>query len=107
MSIEVTNSEGAARNSRKESLNFLSISPGSLAEVETQLIPAERLGYCDGGDELEHVNKSRRIILGLRNHLRKHEQTLSQEVKCETYAEKATFHFSRITHHVSRLTFHV
>lgn len=37
--------EGQARNSTKEFLHHLSIAQGSLAEVETQMLIAERLDY--------------------------------------------------------------
>lgn len=37
--------EGSARNSNKEFIQFLHISLGSLAELETQLIIAQRIGY--------------------------------------------------------------
>jgi four helix bundle protein len=41
--------EGRARNSSREFLHFLSISRGSLAELETQLELAIRLDYADSG----------------------------------------------------------
>ena len=46
--------EGHARNSTKEFHRFLSISKGSLAEVETQLLIAHRLGYLST-DQLGHI----------------------------------------------------
>ena len=42
--------EGAARGSDKECIHFLYIAMGSLAEVETQVIIADRLGYIETGD---------------------------------------------------------
>lgn len=39
--------EGHARDSTKEFLHYLSIALGSVAELETQLILAERLTYLD------------------------------------------------------------
>lgn len=42
--------EGAARRSTGEFMQFLGMSRGSLAEAETQLLLAERLGYLPGSD---------------------------------------------------------
>ena len=47
VSIPSNIAEGQARNSTAEFRNFLSITRGSLAEVETQLLIAERLSYLD------------------------------------------------------------
>jgi four helix bundle protein len=37
--------EGASRSSTKDFIRFLNISAGSLAEIETQLVTTERIGY--------------------------------------------------------------
>jgi len=47
VSIPSNIAEGRARNSSREFLHFLSISRGSLAELETQLELAIRLDYSD------------------------------------------------------------
>jgi len=39
--------EGAARNSKKEFVNFLHISQGSLSELDTQLELAKRIEFID------------------------------------------------------------
>ncbi len=66
VSIASNISEGAGRNSRKEFKHFLSISQGSVAELETQLIIAEKLDYCSDINtlfsELDEISK---MIVGL------------------------------------------
>jgi four helix bundle protein len=47
VSIPSNIAEGAARNGEKEFLQFLSISRGSLSELETQMLIAVDLGYMD------------------------------------------------------------
>lgn len=47
VSIPSNIAEGAARNSKKEFINFLYISLGSLSELDTQLELAKRLGFID------------------------------------------------------------
>ncbi len=47
VSIPSNIAEGAARNSKKEFVNFLYISSGSLSELDTQLELASRLEFID------------------------------------------------------------
>jgi len=64
ISVPSNISEGAARSSTKEFINFLYYSLGSLAEMETQLIIAADLGYLsEPSDILETVEKLRRKFL--------------------------------------------
>jgi four helix bundle protein len=57
--------EGAARASKKEYTQFLYIALGSLSELETQLIIAEKLGYLRGMELLDEVEALRRKTLNL------------------------------------------
>ena len=52
VSIASCIAEGNAHSSTKDYLRFLSMSSGSLAEVESQLLLAERFGYLSKGDLL-------------------------------------------------------
>jgi four helix bundle protein len=71
VSVASNISEGAGRNTKKEFLSFLGFSLGSLAELETHLIIAQRLGYCKNKEIVEQLSRVRALLLGLRNHLRK------------------------------------
>ncbi len=58
--------EGAARNHPKEFMQFLYISLGSVAEIETQLEISKRLGYLKTIDsEMEILNRLRRMLVNL------------------------------------------
>jgi len=60
--------EGAARQTRKEFVNFLHMAQGSLSELDTQVEIARRVGYLDEKDwetldiEAERIDK---MISGL------------------------------------------
>ena len=60
VSVASNIAEGAARNSIKEYIRFLYISLGSLSELETQIIIAERLGYMENSDIIENIEIIRR-----------------------------------------------
>jgi four helix bundle protein len=66
VSIPSNLAEGAARTGGKEFARFLSVSRGSLSELETQLLIAAELGYIDSDDEafllMERVS---RLLTGL------------------------------------------
>ena len=63
ISVPSNIAEGAARNSKREFLQYLYISLGSLSEVETQLLIARRLGYLEDEDIFEHIEHLRRKLL--------------------------------------------
>jgi four helix bundle protein len=64
VSVPSNIAEGSARNSSKELVRFLHISLGSLAELETQIVIADRLGYVrDFDDVSELIEKERRKLL--------------------------------------------
>ena len=71
VSIPSNIAEGAARHSTKEYIQFLYISLGSIAEVETQLIIAKNLNYIDSNDLLKNVRfikgKMINLISSLKN----------------------------------------
>jgi four helix bundle protein len=72
VSIPSNIAEGHTRGQTKDFIRFLSISRGSVAELETQLIIAERLGYVQG-EPLKRVrsmlNEESRMLAGLRRSL--------------------------------------
>jgi four helix bundle protein len=52
-------------------LQFLYISLGSLAELETQILIAERLKFTESLELLKMLENTRRPLLGLIKYLRK------------------------------------
>jgi len=72
VSIPSNIAEGAGRNSTKEFAQFLSITLGSLAELETQIIIACNLGYLDNDNKkilTEELIKIRKMTIGLKKSL--------------------------------------
>ena len=66
VSVPSNIAEGAARLSRKEFRQFLSIARCSLAEIETQLLIAQNLGYCTTDQVLEgRIQALFRLLAGL------------------------------------------
>ena len=57
ISIPSNIAEGHDRNSDKEFSNFLCIARGSLAELETQVIISEKLGYINQEQKTQILNK--------------------------------------------------
>ena len=70
VSIPSNIAEGATRNSKKEFLQFLHISLGSISELETQLIIANRLGFLNNNEVFSLIKRERSKILGLIKYLR-------------------------------------
>lgn len=72
ISIPSNIAEGAARNSKKEFIQFLHIALGSAAELETHLIISTRLGYLkDPTEYLASLDEIKRMLLGLLAFLKK------------------------------------
>jgi len=53
VSVPSNIAEGAARSSKKEFAQFLTVARGSLSELETQIIIARQLGYMKEDEELD------------------------------------------------------
>ena len=69
VSIPSNIAEGSARNSYKEFVKFLHIALGSLAELETQLLLATRLGYLEKDFQIQ-TEEIRRKTLNYAKHLK-------------------------------------
>ncbi|HOS45735.1 MAG TPA: four helix bundle protein [Paludibacter sp.] len=73
VSIPANIAEGAARQTKKEFQQFVYISMGSLAELETHLILSVRLSFCgkqEADSTLLKLDEIRRMLSGLLNHFR-------------------------------------
>ena len=69
VSIPSNLAEGAARISKKEFVQFLSIARGSLSELETQLLISADLGYLDSQHEIfAKADRVSRLMTGLQKH---------------------------------------
>lgn len=76
ISIPSNIAEGAARVTDKDFLNFLSISRGSLSELETQVLLAKNLGYISNIEPvLDKINNAFKLISGLMRSLRSRQHT--------------------------------
>jgi four helix bundle protein len=70
ISIASNIAEGAGRNSDKEFNQFLGYSIGSICEVETQLIIAEKLKYLDSKSiqiPLKRILELKKMTISLKN----------------------------------------
>jgi four helix bundle protein len=67
VSIPSNIAEGAARQGHKEFIQFLYIALGSCAEVETQLVIAQNLNFCNTKVLQEKNDRIKRMLLGLIN----------------------------------------
>ncbi len=66
VSVPANIAEGFARNGTKELLHFLSISAGSLSELDTLIELAARLGYLNNAQELNgKVDEVSGLLMGL------------------------------------------
>lgn len=61
VSIPSNIAEGNERNSKKEFIHFLHIARGSLAELETQLVIAEKLNYINQNQSTQILNNCHEI----------------------------------------------
>ena len=74
ISIPSNIAEGAARETKKEFNNFLSIAQGSASEIETQPIICEKLKYIDSlvlNTMLDKIANITRMLVGLKKSLKR------------------------------------
>ena len=74
VSVPANIAEGAARNSEKEFIHFLSNAQGSASELETEIIIAHRLCYIADKEFTElqaRLEKISRLVTGLSQHLKR------------------------------------
>ena len=71
ISIPSNIAEGAARHGPKEFAQFLSISMGSISELETQLLIAVDLGYLDKDSPIfNKLEQTSKLVSGLNKSVR-------------------------------------
>ena len=74
VSISANIAEGAARNSKKEFIQFLYISLGSVAELETELLIAKNIGYLKNDNIFERIKVIRKMLSGLINSVKREDE---------------------------------
>jgi four helix bundle protein len=71
VSIPSNIAEGAARKGEKEFIQSLYIALGSVAEVETQIILSQRLGFIENVQDVNNsIQKVIKLIYGLIRYLK-------------------------------------
>jgi len=78
VSIPANIAEGAARQSGKEFIHFLSMAQGSASELATELLIAHRLGYLSEETYSEmsaQLDSIGRMIIGLSRHVKRKLET--------------------------------
>ncbi len=71
VSVPSNIAEGAARSSDKEFVRFLDVAFGSCAELETQIIISDELGYIENDRELlNQIEVVKKLIKGLMKYLK-------------------------------------
>jgi len=65
ISVPSNITEGAARNSNKEFIQFLYVALGSLSEIETHLLLANRFKFIQEVTLLSNIESIRKMLLGL------------------------------------------
>ena len=74
ISIPSNIAEGNGRNTTRDYVHFLGMAYGSVKEVETQVLIAERLRYIDSSDSnglVQMTTEIARLISGLANSLKR------------------------------------
>ena len=78
VSVPSNIAEGAARQTKKEFVNYLHIAQGSLSELDTQLEVARRLAFLDGKiwEDLDKVlQRVDKMLTGLIRHQSAHKSS--------------------------------
>ncbi|WP_445714351.1 four helix bundle protein [Flavobacterium sp.] len=77
VSVPSNLAEGAANRTKNQFVHFLSISLGSLAELDTQIELCKNLGYINDDSFQQiiiHLDKTKALVFGLRKSLEKNEK---------------------------------
>ena len=71
ISIPSNIAEGCGRTAPRETARFMDIALGSIAEVETQLIIAENLGYINSEELIIKLGRINALVQGIKKYLNK------------------------------------